>query len=58
MEIARVTLYIEPANQASRTTAASAGFTHEDDLRAWETYDDGAPRDMCVYGRFAADLLP
>ncbi len=44
--LARVTLYIEPSNEASRRTAARVGFREEALLRDWETYDDGATHDM------------
>jgi len=50
-DIERISLFIEPWNQASRRTAVRSGFLDEGLLRAWETYEDGVPRDMHVYSR-------
>ena len=51
LPINRITLFIEPWNEASIRTAQRAGFTCDGLLRAWNTYDDGAARDMLAFGR-------
>lgn len=58
MPLQRVSLFIEPWNIGSRRTAERAGFEEEALLTAWETYDDGEPRDMHVYARTRADGPP
>jgi ribosomal-protein-alanine N-acetyltransferase len=46
--VARVELYVEPANTASRRTAERAGFAEEGLLRSWQRVGDER-RDMIMY---------
>ncbi|PWI41516.1 GNAT family protein [Streptomyces sp. ICBB 8177] len=52
--LARVELYVEPWNTASRRTAESAGFRPEGLLRSWQEVG-GARRDMLMYARLPTD---
>lgn len=50
--VARVELYVEPWNRASRRTAENAGFTAEGLLRSWQRVGDER-RDMVMYSLLA-----
>jgi ribosomal-protein-alanine N-acetyltransferase len=47
-DVDRLSLFIEPSNDASISTAERAGFTREGVLRGWERID-GAPRDVVSF---------
>jgi RimJ/RimL family protein N-acetyltransferase len=51
LAINRTSLFIESWNEASTRTAERAGFSSDGLMRAWETYDNGQPRDMLAFGR-------
>jgi RimJ/RimL family protein N-acetyltransferase len=53
--IARMELYAQPDNHASRGVARSAGFTEEGTLRSRELTIAGERRDMVLYARLASD---
>ncbi|MFH9955858.1 GNAT family N-acetyltransferase [Streptomyces roseolus] len=55
LALARVELYVEPWNTASRKTAVHAGFTYEGHLRSYQSVG-GERRDMLLYSRITADL--
>lgn len=55
LALARVELYVEPWNTASRKTAVQAGFTYEGHLRSRQSVG-GERRDMLVYSRITEDL--
>lgn len=53
--IARIELYVQPDNHASRGVARTAGFTEEGTLRSRELTVAGERRDMVLYARLASD---
>ncbi|MFD6812453.1 GNAT family N-acetyltransferase, partial [Streptomyces anthocyanicus] len=55
LALARVELYVEPWNTASRKTAVHAGFAYEGHLCSYQSVG-GERRDMLLYSRIAADL--
>ncbi|NML51751.1 GNAT family N-acetyltransferase [Streptomyces sp. R302] len=55
LALARLELYVEPWNTASRRTAEQAGFIYEGHLRSRQSVN-GERRDMLIYSRITADL--
>lgn len=54
LDVDRLSLFIEPWNEASIKTAERAGFTREGILRGWERID-GEPKDVLSFARLRSD---
>ncbi len=53
-ELARLELYVEPHNVASRRTAESVGYRREGLMRSWQAIG-GIRRDMDMYSLLPGD---
>jgi len=54
LDVDRLSLFIEPCNTASITTAERAGYDFEGLLRSWERVGS-VPRDVGSYARTRSD---